>query len=166
MKTYAELYKGTNPDIPLLRKIVEWAETEEKLTKDREWYQGAWVRKETYPVVTGWGAEEDYVADETQQRPTPWCKTTMCIAGKIALDAGWKPTLDTESNGSDGEVEGMFGRAYYADFASKDGQSREIRSIACSELGITLREAFRLFEGGNDAADIRQFAEELAGERL
>jgi len=152
--------KEDDIDIPLLRKVVEWAETEEKLTKDREWFQGAWVREETFPI-----AATAYQSGDVASQTTPWCKTTMCIAGKIALDAGWKPMMSRDPR--DREDTGvMDGSAFYADFATKDGASREIRSIAVEELDITLREAFKLFEGGNDAADIRTFAEEIAGERL
>lgn len=52
-------------DVPLLRKVVEWAEVESSLPKDnRTWDQTWWARETT-------------------------CGTSMCLAGSIvALDGG------------------------------------------------------------------------------
>ena len=59
------------PNIPLLRKVVEWVEWQDGLYEGKEWYQGTWFRK-------------TYLVEETE-----WCDSAMCIAGKIVTDAGW-----------------------------------------------------------------------------
>lgn len=56
------------PNVPLLRKVVEWVEEQDRLPKsERVWNQ------------------------------IFWCGTTYCIAGKLALDDGWQ-VLDSQSN--------------------------------------------------------------------
>lgn len=58
------------PNVPLLRKVVEWVEAEEaKPEEQREWYQPSYfVRRSHFD-----------------------CETVCCVAGKIALDEGWVP---------------------------------------------------------------------------
>lgn len=63
----------TTPDIPRLRKIVEWAEEQEALDRsDRQWNQQIWLNE---------------------------CGTACCVAGKVVLDDGWKPIRDPLSGG-------------------------------------------------------------------
>lgn len=136
MPVIAQL-RGTTLNIPLLRKMVEWAETEDLLDEAREWDQTTWLHMETR---------------------SGYCDTTMCIAGKVASDAGWKPIFYGDGSASS---------------AQKDGVTEEIRVIAINELGLANAvdsegnvATWALFEASNCAADIRRIAEDLAGERL
>jgi hypothetical protein len=134
---------GGSPDVPLLRKTVEWVEEQEALTESREWDQGSW-----------------YAAAYEE----PWCGTVYCVAGKIALDHGWKPCHFLP------EAENWV----------KDGEVRDIEELASEILGLRVCIAERsgfaacdpdqhdqaLFHGDNTAADVRRIAERIAGERL
>lgn len=133
-------------NIPLLRKVVEWVESQEALaySEDRRWYQGAWFRK------------DEAKARAVQDLNDPMCGTTMCVAGKIVHDAGWKPVY-YEVHGED---------FAYADEAKKGDIALPIHEIAAAELGLTEDEAHELFDGSNDAEHVRLIAEHLAGERL
>lgn len=115
------------PNVPLLRKAVEWVEEQDQLPEGRVWYQGAWF---------------------TRFEGTPWCGTAMCIAGKVALDAGWKQRPGTGSR----VIRGL--------------EESSAHEVARDLLGLRDWEAERLFSGGNDAFDIRREAERIAGERL
>jgi hypothetical protein len=129
-------------NIPLLRKAVEWVEEQDALaTSKRKWYQGSWAQKRI-------DAAQENVND-------PFCHTAVCVAGKIALDAGWVPVWDDQN-------EAMF----YADRATKNGVTLPIEHIAARELGLDVEDANDLFDGNNQAADIRMIAESIAGERL
>ena len=69
------------PNIPLLRKVVEWAESEEKLelAQARRWNQMHWF-------IQYDREHEDYQDIE--------CGTAYCIAGFIAIELeGWKPVI-------------------------------------------------------------------------
>lgn len=65
-------------NIPLLRKTVEWVETQEQITEGREWYQGWWISD-----------RKDIEDDEVDT--THFCDTAYCVAGKVVLDDGWHP---------------------------------------------------------------------------
>lgn len=132
-------------NIPLLRKVVEWVESQEALafSKDRRWYQGAWFRK-------------DRDADQAvQDRNDPMCGTAMCVAGKVAFDAGWKPVYVDHG-----------GEYLYADDATKGGVTKPIEEIAAAELGLPWEVADELFGADNTAEHIREIAEHIAGEAL
>lgn len=115
------------PNVPLLRKIVEWVEEQDQLPEGREWYQGGWF---------------------TIKRDAPWCGTAMCVAGKVALDAGWKQRRGTGSR------------------VVRDNEEGSANDVARDLLGLNDWQAEQLFSGGNDVIDIRRFAEKFAGERL
>ena len=132
------------PNIPLLRKTVEWVEEQAALADTkRRWYQGTW-----------WEVEVD-VANAQQDMNDPLCGTAMCFAGKVAYDAGWTPILSEQ----DGEYR-------YADEATKNGVTQSISIVAQDLLGIDDEQASDLFSGSNNASRIRQIAEYIAGERL
>lgn len=59
------------PDIPRLRKAVEWVEAEatKPRPQDRQWYQSNYFIR----------------------RPELTCGTAYCVAGMIALEDGWTP---------------------------------------------------------------------------
>ena len=130
-------------NIPLLRKSVEWVETQEQLAgSKRHWFQGSWTKK---------------LMDHAQQDLNdPYCGSAMCVAGKVSFDAGWKPVWYEEDDGG----------TEYADNATKNGVEMSIDLIARNELGITYEQSEALFAGYNDASDIRRVAESIAGQRL
>jgi hypothetical protein len=54
------------PDIPLLRKYVEWVEEQAaRPVAERDWFQGSWVS------------------------PRAACGTAYCVAGRVVTDAGY-----------------------------------------------------------------------------
>ncbi len=142
-------------NIPLLRKGVEWVEEQDAL---RELGQNSFWDQEFWMMRRWQGAELDSLEllnlaqDQLKEH---WCDSGMCFAGKIAFDAGWKPVYADDAS----EV---------ADSATKEGVpgTSFIRAVAQKLLGLDWWEADRLFEGTNTAADIREIAEDLAGERL
>jgi hypothetical protein len=127
--------------------MVEWAETEEQLATDRTWYQAVWALSMKEKL--------DYSRDWLQNQSALYsCGTAMCLAGKVALDAGWKfviPQSDIDQGIED---------------VRKDGSRRSISEVAREELGLTRAQANTLFGPDNKAADIRQIAERFAGEKL
>ena len=132
-------------NVPLLRKMVEWVEAQDNLADSkRRWYQGSWYKKR--------------IEDAIEDRNDPYCNTAMCIAGKVAANAGWKPVYDASYDSEDLFV--------YASTATKHGQVETIERIGAAELGLDTDDAERLFHGDNDADRIRLIAEEIAGERL
>lgn len=128
----------SKPNVPLLRKMVEWAEEQEGLTFNaggqRVWDQALW-----FGQVTGRRGAQD------------WCRTTACIAGQVALIEGWTPVFDDDG---------------YADTVELDGERRLVAEVAARTLGLDAAQAIRLFRSTNDAATVRMVAEEIAGERL
>lgn len=143
---YFEFNPEVNPEvnISLLRKAVEWVEWQDALAKPkRQWDQAVWVWFKTKKGTLM--KDRRRVAQVVQSNK--WeCQTVMCLAGFVALEGGWKPTTQ------DGEV-------------TKDGEVRAVPMVAEELLGIRNFNP-GLFNGENDARDIRRIAEQLAGERL
>lgn len=127
------------PDIPLLRKAVEWAEAENaKPLAECRWFQ------ELYRV------KGDSIARD--------CGTAYCIAGYVAEISGcqWHPELFEFLLPEDGE------------WAPPSG-TVGVHSRARRLLGLAHEEAHDLFESGNTIEDVRRIAEQIAaraGERL
>lgn len=68
------------PDIPRLRKAVEWAEAEAaKPFELREWHQARYV----LPLNPH---SHDIAAVTARQAKAPECGTCYCIAGKVVVD--------------------------------------------------------------------------------
>lgn len=136
-------------NIPLLRKVVEWVEEQEALTEGRVWYQEAWLADASDEELSS--LNDAYVS----------CGTVYCVAGKIALDAGWRIMHTADGRINDWTVE-------------KDGMQMEVRSVAARELGLEAdvlvydpsTDVERLFEASNSAARVRAVAEDIAGEPL
>lgn len=135
-------------NIPLLRKTVEWVEEQETLPIQlREWQQGSWFRQ-----VTEEELKYEYGVELVAN--APWCDTTMCFAGKIAWDAGWKPVWTSE---------------HEAARCEKNGEIKDVSHVAAELLGIPHPEDWsdiELFDAGRSAATLRYLAEDLAGEAL
>lgn len=130
------------PNVPYLRKIVEWVETEAKRTEDREWYQATWMSP-------GNEAQVDFSGQ------IHFCDTACCVAGKVALLEGWRPQTYNGDNSS-----GFTGNVIKGD------ETMHTSAVAQNALGLTQDQADDLFEATNDAEDIRAIAEKIAGERL
>lgn len=135
-------------NVPLLRKVVEWAEAEaEKPEIDSEWNQGLWY---TPPFNKAWFLIRD--ATETSDTDAalvsllaPHCGSSYCIAGYIAQSVDERYRTQNTVNGV------------------------ESSTVAANELGINESQAcsrYGLFYGSNTIHDIRRIAEQLAGEKL
>src|SRR5690606_1799762 len=77
------------------------------------------------------------------------CGTSCCIAGKVALDAGWKP------------ASGVGGAAVL-----RDGEFRTVRDVAIELLGLSEDDATRLFYGLNSIYDLYRIANEITGGQI
>lgn len=152
------------PNIPLLRKAVEWVEGQEALNEGREWHQADWV---VFPSLS------------SIQRGG-WCETAFCVAGKIAFDLGWNIEMEKTSEafmGPKGQEERVY--AYASTIMSKtitdeNGDQEKVYAYASDIAEQALGQRYvdqphyvgDLFGGGNTAADIRRIAETIAGEKL
>ena len=123
------------PNIPLLRKEVEWVENQEELRKrdfeefhsqDHRWSQETWME------VT-------------------MCGTACCVAGNVAMHEG----EIIQSIDNYGNIVGTYAYDEVADEYS------EISNFAQLKLGINHKER-AMFTGDNKAADIRRYAEQAA----
>lgn len=117
------------PNIERLAEVVRWVEAEAERPEDeRQWRQSEWIRE-------------------------AWCGTQVCVAGKAALLAGWKPVFDAGSN--------------FATTVRRGPAESHVWDAAVEALGLMDDgDANALFSGGNDAADVRRIAEDLAGQPL
>lgn len=136
------------PNIPLLRKGVEWAEEQEQLVGLRMWNQDFWFRTLDRKLAK-------------QNMYDPLCETGMCIAGFVVTEMEFEISFDPAS----GIDEGGYYCASYA-FDPATGITDQISNIATRELGITEEQSRILFDGINSAHDIRRISEEIAGEKL
>lgn len=134
-------------NVPLLRKVVEWAEAESKKPEiDREWKQDLWI---TTPAAKAFSLFRDVcgvTVKATQvKQVAEHCGTAYCIAGYIAQSVDARYVSESEVDGVD------------------------VSRVAARELGIEEDLACArggLFYGSNTIHDIRRIAEELAGEKL
>ena len=127
----------TQGNIPLLRKAVEWAESEAlKPAELREWDQRQWViptsADDPNAEDAKWHAE---VTAELRREKAPECGTCYCIAGFVASQVG--PV-----------------------------KASTAAAIASERLGLTADASYKLFAATNSIEDVRRIAEEIAGERL
>lgn len=128
-------------NVPLLRKVVEWAEAQSVLAESK-WFQGSWFRQE--------------VKLAKQDLTDPMCGTSMCLAGYAAHLDGWMPVLESTEDGI----------YQQANQAHKDGVFQNYEAIGAELLDLTYGEGERLFAGYNTVVEIREIAEAIAGERL
>ena len=152
-------------NVPLLRKMVDWVKEQSTLAEDdRDWNQEAWAFRHHLDQIKldqDWiKLDQDWIKVLNAKRDVldPMCGTSVCVAGKIALDAGW------DFDFGDGDVSGRV-----AEWAKKGDEYQRIEHIAMRELGINDAQADYLFGSDNEAEDIEQIAEEFAeaaGERL
>lgn len=132
------------PNIPLLRKAVEWAETE--AAKGFETVTDHFGDK--YEVPLGAWNQGLWVGQSAS------CGTAYCIAGYVAVlhDARYDNPLGAGYPvDSDGDV---------------DYEEPCARELAMDLLDLTSSQANGLFDGGNTIEDVRRIAEAIAGETL
>lgn len=121
----------------LLRKGVEWVEEQDALPfEQRSWHQACWWISPEHHAVMTGLKAKD-------------CGSAYCLFGYLANITGqeW-----------DAATAGMLGARL------KSG--RTVESYVRDLLDLDDQEAEELSRAGNSAADIREVAERLAGERL
>lgn len=127
---------NTEVNIPLLRKVVEWAEVEAaKPLELSAWYQKNWA-----VPVTDFPFYDEKLG---YYHKAPECGACFCIAGYTGQVAG----ITISKSG-----------------AFVDGQ--HVSDFARTALGLTGDQAETLFDAENTIEDVRRIAEEIAGERL
>lgn len=130
-------------NVEKLRKAIEWAESEAIKAENgeiSEWEQGEWI-------VTSRVRYNEKLMEYVS------CGTACCIAGKVALDAGFK----SDPNGFRGTL---------------DGDETDVQSVAIRELGLQSYSdpalfasnsiAQRLFDGSNTIYDLWRLANEIS----
>lgn len=102
-------------NVPLLRKMVEWVEEQEKLTEGREWYQPTII---AHSVMLGLSRDN-------------YCGTVYCVAGKVAVDNGWTNSMGDPTAAID-YAESCLGLKHIPDHGLfvRDNTAEDIRRIA------------------------------------
>lgn len=143
----------TEIDIPRLRKTLEWALSEHHKAErgePSEWDQGEWlgsIRDSTLSKfyrsrpMPRWG-ETTRMVNEMSLSAT--CGTSCCIAGKIVLDAGYRPMAET---GSTAWVR-----------IGAGGPAVQVQTLAQKLLGGNPATLEALFSAGNDIHDLYRIA--------
>jgi len=133
----------TEVNVPLLRKTLEWAHGEwqkKRRGEVSEWDQAVWMASTA--ALHGYDAKvfEAFKAGTA-------CGTTCCIAGKVALDAGWHHGFRSHLGGT----------------VYREGEYRSTESVAMELLGLDSDTAFRLFNGVNSIYSLYAVAAEITG---
>lgn len=104
-------YIGREPNIPELRKTVEWVEAQAQLPHtEREWNQQHWI------------SHLDTASREMFKVPSWHCGTVACFAGHVGMEHGAKSEFVSLADGS---------RVHIRDYASyilglSEWQAREL----------------------------------------
>lgn len=123
------------PNFPLLDQALAWAEREHPKGA-LQWDQGYWFRDlSNGPLL------DEYLI-------TNFCNTSCCIAGYVATRNGERPLIED-------------GLDYALEVQLPDGSFEDIEVRARALLGLTVREAVRLFEQENTLDDLRRIVAEL-----
>lgn len=123
-----------------LIEVVKWAageDAKQKLGLPSEWEQGYWL---------------SYRGEGTGIGANGFCGTACCIAGKVALDDGWRPPPELSAwRGNVGAT------------VIKNDEVRSVGPLAREILGLTENQADRLFSGDNTYEDVIRIAREILG---
>jgi hypothetical protein len=139
------------PNVPMLRKAVEWVEEQDKLPEiDREWDQSDFRRSpEAYALYLMFQVRNALGVrvghghlKKAAQVLEPHCGTVFCVAGYVGQLTDERYRFHEVVND-----------IHVAQFAQQ-------------VLGLTEDQANEMFDGCNTAADIRRIAERVAGEQL
>lgn len=117
-------------NVPLLRKTLDWAHEEwqkKRRGEISEWNQGAWMAS----TVDLYYGRQAMVIEALRQGTA--CGTACCIAGKVALEAGWHTVV---SGGLGGTL-------------SREGEMSDAYSVGMELLGLDEEQAMALFSGSN-----------------
>lgn len=133
----------TQPNIPRLRKAVEWVEFNAELPEiDRDWMQESYIAGPVDRACRMLRSMDLVPRAERVNVLVPHCKTAYCVAGYI----------------------GQLGDKRYERADVVNGV--HVGEYARQQLGLTQHQANLLFDGSNDAPKIRRLCEEFAGEPL
>lgn len=158
------------PDIPMIRKQIEWVESELEASKHRhgvrEWVQNVWMfipGTQNYAnyMATRFDMDEDEIVKLD-------CGTACCVAGHVVLqtrpESEWKPYAQ------------LLGDHWGDDLTNHEDLKEELQEAAeyypraaAEELRLTQSVAAELFYSENSATCLREIAEIIAdefGERL
>jgi hypothetical protein len=142
-------YDDPQPNIPLLRKGLEWVEWQASLPEiDREWHQDSWIIPPEDRAgimaddILGNFAHPDLDWNQVEEQVEAHCGTAYCFAGYVAQLCDKRYAADEEVN-----------EVHVSDYARE-------------QLGLTKGQAGRLFSCDNSARSIRLLCEEFAGEAL
>lgn len=129
-------------NVPLLRKAVEWAEAEAAKPKELcRWMQSLYIC------------------------PSPADLETLTPEQLAQL--GGRDCVTTASHGKDASCGTCFCVAGWIAFELEGNMSyQSTYDIARKALGLTGREASDLFDACNSIEQVREIAEEIAGEKL
>lgn len=129
--------------IPYLRKAVEWVEYQAALPEiDREWFQNSYLLPPEDHARVLLDSTLGYVALDDVIQLQEHCGTTYCVAGYL------------------GQL--MDERYIHNDVAG----GIHVSAFVCKQLGLSVDDGSRLFNGSNTAADVREIAEDIAGQPL
>lgn len=144
-----------SPNIPLLRKYVEWVEWQETLPPydpNRDWNQAHWFSRERIgdllAQLSGRPRDSKGRFTSINMQEVNVCRTSYCVAGRTVLDAGYGINGDGIVSSSP------------ADMPNKNGEC--VSDVARDLLGITEADAGALFAGNNTARRIRSICQEIA----
>lgn len=147
-------------NVTLLRKAVEFAEASAARRgeasvpfsdpADTVWNQGRWASPKQTLVFS------------REEATLEACGTSYCIAGYVvSVQPGYSVSVNTHDFGYED------GALFIELVETLDGERVSNHSaVAARALGLSPRDAGRLFYGNNKIGDVRQIAEEIAGERL
>lgn len=122
-------------DVARLRDVLEFVTAE----PDR-WDQASWYRV-AHDVLRGTAAPG---ADWT-------CATSACLAGWVALRAGWEPRIYRRGDATWADNETVRS-------ATDPDAVEHVRDVATELLGLTPEQAVYLFHADNNLRDLWEFA--------
>lgn len=142
----------TEINTPVLRKTLEWALSEHHKAErgePSEWDQSEWLGTiKDSTIAKLYRARPMPRLGETTRLVNEWnlsttCGTSCCIAGKIVLDAGYRPVAQTGST------------AWVRDM---DGQAVQVQTLAQQLIGGNPDRLAALFSAGNSISDLYRIA--------
>lgn len=160
------------PNIPLLRKAVEFAEAsaarqltyEQALGTEYEGDDELYFKSDPNELTwnqSNWSMLKSRVVDSTEQATLEHCGTAYCIAGFVASQ---EPGYTVELNST--PLNDNSGR-FFVDLREYiDGNPFSHSQVAREALGLSVYDADALFSGSNSISEVRTIAEKIAGEVL
>src|SRR5262245_46002525 len=130
----------------LLDEVLSFIDLNRELWDQRDWGQ---------LIVNGWSTDElkRYVAEDPDN---PACGSAMCFAGWACALSGFKPVFKDPS-----QYRGSFYSTNTIMCKDQHGFSYQIDEKARELLGIDVRAAGKLFEGGNSFETLQAMVEHL-----